>query len=93
MLNTFLGRSQTGRTELVKQGITSLTITKGRWKYIVPNRGEPLNKLVNIETGNSKESQLYDLKVDPSEKNNLAKQYPGKVKELAALLESIKNKK
>lgn len=92
MLNAFLGKSPTGRRVLVKQGTASLTITKDNWKYIEPNGGAPLNKLVNIETGNNKAPQLYDLKKDPSEKSNVAAQYPGKVKELESLLKSIKNK-
>lgn len=92
-LDAFLGRSATGRQVLVKQGMSGLAIVNGNWKYIAPNPGQPLSKLVNIETGNDPGPQLYDLKKDPSEKNNLAAQYPAKVRELAALLESIKSKK
>lgn len=92
MLNAFLGKTLVGRNVLVKQGTSSLTITKDNWKYIEPNGGTPLSKLVNIETGNSTEPQLYDLKKDPSEKKNLATQYPGKVKELESQLKNIKTK-
>lgn len=93
ILEALLGRSATGRETLVKQGMTSLSITKNGWKYIEPNNGQRLSKLVNIETGNDPAPQLYDLTKDPSEKNNLGAQFPAKVKELAALLETIRNRK
>lgn len=92
MLDALTGKSKKGRGALVKQGIRSLTITQGNWKYIEPNPGAKLSSLVNIETGNDPDPQLYDLEKDPSERNNLAKKYPAKVKELVALLESIRNK-
>ncbi|OQP64175.1 arylsulfatase [Niastella vici] len=93
MLDALLGKTNTGRTTLVQQG-GALSIVKGDWKYITPNDG-PANtgpKLTNIETGNLPTPQLYNLKEDIGEKNNLAQKYPDKVKELSALLETIKNK-
>ncbi len=45
---------------------------------------------VNIETGYSNSDQLYDLKNDPSEKHNVAAQFPEKVKQLKALLKKVK---
>jgi hypothetical protein len=46
--------------------------------------------LTNIETGNFATPQLYNLNEDVGEKINLAEKYPEKVKELEALLETIK---
>lgn len=89
MLDALLGKFNTGRSSLVEQG-NGLAILKGNWKYIAPSAGAPLMKEKNMETGNSPEPQLYDLKTDIGEKNNVAAQYPAKVKELAALLEAIK---
>ena len=71
-----------------------MSIKKGDWKYISPNNG-PANTgplLTNIETGNLPTPQLYNLKDDVGEKNNLADKYPEKVKELEKLLEIIKAK-
>ena len=45
-----------------------------------------------MELGNDQQPQLYDLSSDPSEKTNVAKQHPDIVKELAELLESVKEK-
>ncbi|WP_346238565.1 arylsulfatase [Niabella insulamsoli] len=92
VISALMGQSEKGRSLLVQQGITQLTVVKDGWKYIGPHKG-PANtnpKLTNIETGNSMQPQLYHLTVDLGEKNNLAARHPEKVKELAALLESIK---
>lgn len=92
MLNVFLGKSKTGRESIVEQG-NGLAIIKGDWKYISPSAGPALIKNKNLQTGNSPEPQLYNLKDDISEKNNLATKYPDKIKTLAQLLESIKANK
>ena len=87
MLHAFLGKSKTGRDFLIKQGGTS--IVQDHWKYIEPNNNEPYHKLTDTETGNLPNAQLYDLKNDIGEKNNLAGKYPEKVQELSALLRKI----
>ncbi len=89
MLDAFLGNTNKGRSVLIKQG-GALAIIKDDWKYIDPNAGVPYMKLTGIETGNSPMPQLYNLKEDIGEKNNLAEQYPDKVKELSALLKKIR---
>ncbi len=93
MLNAFLGKSNQGRKVLVKQGMNSLAIVRGEWKYIEPNAGPALNKLVDIELGNNPLPQLYHLTSDLSEKNNVASQHPDLVKELSDMLQKIKDKK
>jgi len=90
MLSALLGKSGPGRDALVQQG-GPLSIVKADWKYIEPNSGEAVFSLVNIESGNFPTAQLYDLKNDGSEKNNVAAKYPQKVKQLSELLEKIKN--
>ncbi|MHB8209500.1 sulfatase family protein [Mucilaginibacter sp.] len=92
VLNALLGKSNNGRSEYVEQG-GGLAIVKGGWKYIPANKGVAVMKQVGIETGNSPEPQLYNLNNDIGEKNNLASQYPQKVKELEKLLNSYKEKK
>jgi len=85
LLDAFLGKSDKGRSVYIEQG-GALAIVKDGWKYITPNNSEPYNNLVEIETGNSTEPQLYNLNNDIGEKRNLAAQYPEKVKDLKALL-------
>ncbi len=90
-LNTLLGTDTKGRDYIVEQA-GSLSVSSGNWKYIAPSNGSAYNSLTNTELGNNKEVQLYNLKEDKGEKNNLAAQYPEKVEELKAILEKEKNK-
>lgn len=92
LFNTFTGKSATGREWLVEQGLSTLAIIKGDWKYIEPNNGEAIAKLTNIELGNNNQPQLYNLKLDIGERKNIAEEYPQKMEEMKALLLSIKNK-
>jgi arylsulfatase A len=89
VLDALLGKSRSARDVLVQQG-GALSLVKGNWKYIEPRNGPAFFPLTGIESGNSRDPQLYDLSNDPAEKNNLANQYPEKVKELSALLDKIK---
>ncbi|HXS55033.1 MAG TPA: arylsulfatase [Hanamia sp.] len=88
---TLTGKQSLSRDYIVEQpSNTALAIVKDGWKYITPSNGPALMKEVNIETGYSKEDQLYDLKNDPQEAHNLARQNPQKLEELKLLLDKIK---
>ncbi len=89
MLPALLGRSKQGRDILIEQG-GALSIIKDQWKYIRPDNGDAYYVLTGIESGNAPNAQLYDLKNDMGEKNNLAEKYPEKVKALSDLLKKIK---
>jgi arylsulfatase A len=92
MLDALLGRSSNGRKIMVKEGMKTLSITSGDWKYIEPSNARPVNPLVNIELGNSPTAQLYNLKSDIGEKKNLAAENPDRVRELAEQLKVFKPK-
>lgn len=85
-----LGRSPTGRDHLVEHAGT-LSLIQGDWKYIEPSNGAKLNKPTNTELGNDPAPQLYSLKDDLGEENNVAAQHPEKVKEMSALLQKIRS--
>jgi len=89
VLDALLGKTQTGRDHLVEHA-GALSLIKGNWKYIQPHKGPKINRNVNIELGNDLNPQLYNLADDLGETNNLAAEHPGRVKELADLLEQIK---
>jgi arylsulfatase A-like enzyme len=92
IIDALLGKSNEGREYLVEQGFTdNLAIVSGNWKYIEPKDGPKMNTLVNIELGYDLQPQLYDLSNDIGEKNNLAKKYPKKVKEMHEKLKAIRN--
>lgn len=88
LANAFWGSDHTGRQHLVEQAGT-LSLRQGSWKYIAPNKGPAVSQQVNIETGNSKVVQLYDLSSDPGETQNVAEEHPERVTEMAELLSSI----
>ena len=70
--------------------VTPNELLSGEWKYIEPSDGPAIEFWTKMELGNDKQPQLYDLSSDPSEKTNVAKSHPEIVKELSALLESVK---
>jgi arylsulfatase A-like enzyme len=86
------GKTKKGRDVMVEQGLGSLALIKGDWKYIEPNNGPATSYLTNIETGNNPKPQLYHLKDDIGEKNELGEKYPDKLIELTKELERIKKK-
>lgn len=92
LLKTLTGEDLKGRSTLVQHAQT-LAIVKDDWKYIAPSKGTPYMKLTDTETGNHPEDQLYDLKNDIGEKNNVATEYPEKVTELKQLLEGEQKNK
>jgi arylsulfatase A-like enzyme len=93
MLPVLLGKSTKGRKMLVEQTNSPppLALIRGHWKYIPPDHKPAVNKFTNIELGNSPKPQLYNLKKDLEETNNLASKYPKKVKAMAHMLEKIKS--
>jgi arylsulfatase A-like enzyme len=87
MLPALLGRSVSGRSELILENGSGKTIIRqGNWVMIPPYPGVPLYKDVNIETGFSSEPQLYDLKTDPGQKTNQAGANSGLVDKMKTLL-------
>ena len=90
LLDVFTGKSAKGRTNLVIEANTKTAFRQGDWMMIPPYPGDPILEEVNIEMGNDKDFQLYNLKKDISQKNNLAKAQPKKLKELMKNFELIR---
>ena len=59
---------------------------------IPPYSGDAILEEVNIELGNAKEYQLYNLKEDIGQKNNLAKKESKRLKEMIKHFELIRGK-
>jgi arylsulfatase A len=89
-IHALLGKSAKGREIFIEQG-GALSIRQGDWKLIEPREGPAKYIATDTESGNLMQPQLYNLAKDIGEKNNLAEQYPDKVKELTKLLEKIKS--
>lgn len=92
LLDTFLGANDKGREELIIEANRKTALRKGNWVLIPPYKGRRIAREVNIELGNSKDFQLYNLKEDIGQQNNLAKSNPEKLKEMIATFESIRGK-
>ncbi len=86
-----VGSKLEGRAILVKQGFQPNALLEGDWKYISPSTGPERSQLTNIDLGNRPYPQLFNLRQDIGESNNLADQYPEKVAKMAALLEQIRS--
>jgi arylsulfatase A-like enzyme len=91
-LDFLLGNSPSARTSFMyNPGLASVqtrilqgnAIREGDWKLI-----SPLKVGVFLEDGGTGDWELYNLKEDIGESNNLAAKYPKKVKYLKALLQS-----
>lgn len=93
LLDAFLGRSEKGRSELIMEATTKTAYRQGDWVFIPPYKGPAVNKMVNIELGNSSEPQLYNLADDLGQQVNLAESEPEKLQEMTEAYERIRNPK
>jgi arylsulfatase A-like enzyme len=93
-LQSLLGKKQDNREWVIEHAPSGvLSIIKENWKYIEPSDRSPFNSRTNIELGHDPGSQLYNLKDDIGETNNLAQEQPDKTKELANLLGLVRSSK
>lgn len=90
LLDALLGDTDQGRTELILEASSRTALRKGDWIMIPPYNGAERNKQVNIELGNSKEYQLYNVKDDIGQQKNLAEAEPEKLKEMIEQYEAIR---
>ncbi len=82
-----LGKRETGREFFY---FDRAGVRKGKWKYLKPNAhfyGYA------VENDRPQAEELYDLKADLGERNNLAQKHPELVAELRALTEKLEAKK
>ena len=87
-----MGKSSKGRKSLVIEANTKTAFRQGDWLMIPPYPGDAILEEVNIELGNSKEYQLYNLKNDIGQKNNLAISQPKLLREMIRNFELIRGK-
>ena len=92
LMDVFLGQSSKGRDDLILEAGGRTAFRKGDWKMIPPYKGKAVNKSVNIELGNSNHYQLYNLKEDKGERNNLADTNKEKLDEMVTSFEQIRGK-
>jgi len=92
VLDALLGTTETGRDELVTEGLQAKTVLRqGDWVFIPPYPGPAMNTNTYIETGNSDEPQLYDLSQDIGQVRNLADENADRVQAMSERLNEILN--
>ena len=92
LIDTFLGKNNQGRDELILEATSRTAFRKGDWVLIPPYEGPAKNTQVNIELGNSDEYGLYNLKDDIGQQENLAETNPEKLQEMITSFEKIRGK-
>lgn len=92
LIKVFTGKNSKGRKDLVLEATSKTAFRKGDWAMIPPYKGPAVNKEVNIETGNHKDYQLYNVKEDIGQEYNLAQSNPKKLKKMIASFEKIRGK-
>ncbi len=90
LIKAFTGKKSKGRKDLILEASSKTAFRKGDWAMIPPYKGFAVYKEVNIEVGNSKDYQLYNLKEDIGQKHNLALSNPKKLKEMIDSFEKIR---
>ncbi|HZJ21380.1 MAG TPA: arylsulfatase [Pricia sp.] len=90
LLDVFLGKSKKGRDQIVLEATSRTAFRQGDWAMIPPYDGPAVNTSVNIELGNDKEYQLYNLKDDIGQQKNLAESHPLKLKEMNSAYKEIR---
>ncbi|MFB2120652.1 arylsulfatase [Parapedobacter sp. 2B3] len=89
-MDVLLGRSNAGRTSLILEASARTALRHGNWVMIPPYDGPAINKQVNIELGNNTEYQLFDIKSDPGQQRNVAKQQQDTLKKLVTEFQRIR---
>lgn len=93
-LGTILGRDSTDREYVIEQAVNrALSVRTKDWKYIEPSDGKPvIDWGPKIETGYLQTPQLYDMRKNIGERNNVADKYPEELFKLMTCLREERNK-
>jgi len=84
------GDDPVGRDELMAEDLTcGKMLRRGNWAYLSPSEGSPFMESVRIETGLSREPQLYNMDYDIGQRINIAWDYEDVVKEMEDRLGDI----
>ena len=92
MLDVLLGKSNQGRENLIIEATSRTAYRQGDWVMIPPYNGPKVIVNKGIETGNLDQFQLYNLKEDPHQDQNLAKSNSDKLNEMIQNFETIRGK-
>ena len=90
VLNALLGKSRKGRSELLLDACgDNVLLRKGDWIYVPPMVHEGY-WVAPMESGRMKEPQLFNVRKDVAQKNNVAATYPERVKDMDRRVKEIR---
>lgn len=92
MLSLLLGKTNQGRENLIIEATSRTAFRQGDWVMIPPYKGPKVIQNKGVETGNLGQFQLYNLKEDPHQDQNLAKSNPDKLSIMIQNFETIRGK-
>lgn len=93
MLAALLGEDPVGREELYAEGIRGGSVLRrGKWLYIEPDDGIPYMPTVKIETGSTRDRQLFNLEYDVGQQRNLAYCYPELTESMQTRIREIRGR-
>ncbi len=86
ILKAFLGEDKVGLTEMIEEIRGAIALRKGQWKFVMNKSGA---KARNNKKPTNVKNELYNLKDDIAEKNNIIEKYPQKAAMMEKRLEEI----
>lgn len=90
MYAALIGEDPVGRKELMVEDVScGKMLRQGNWTYLSPSEGAPFMGNVRIETGLSKDPQLYNMDYDIGQQTNVAWDYEKVVQEMEKRLQEI----
>lgn len=89
LADVLLGKSDQGRENVILEAMGRTAYREGDWVLIPPYEGPAVQSNVNIELGNDAVYQLYNLKEDIGETNNLALLAPEKLDQMITAYQKI----
>ena len=90
-LDAFLGGSIEGREEIFAEAANkSHFLRRGKWTYMQPSDGPAHDFTTNIELGNSRDHQLYNMEYDAGQRVNVAEIHPDLVEKMSRRIEETK---
>lgn len=94
MYDALIGNDPVGREELMMEDVgCGKMLRMGNWAYLSPSEGTPYMKYVNIETGVSKNPQLYNMDYDIGQQADIAWAYPEVVQDMEERIQKIMQSK
>jgi arylsulfatase A-like enzyme len=85
-LKAFLGQDKVGLTEMIEEIRGVIALRSGHWKFVMNRSG---SKAKNNKKSTNAKDELYNLKDDIAEKNNIIEKYPEKAALMKKRLKEI----